>query len=142
MNEMIVTEICDALNGHRKEDKARFFGLALDENNVLVAKQLAEHGDIYDMIDGIHDDKIVENSSFQYYAFITYGWAAPLNENGEPDGQPSKHPQKRRVRLVISVNPDDVSVGSALEFEDSPDDIVFDFGSATGSLNDAILSLF
>ena len=66
----------------------------------------------------------------------TTGWAAPLNNEGEPDGKPSQHPERRRVSLCAGV-----SLGqmfSVMRFQDTPEDAVEDEGNATGSLADAL----
>ena len=72
---------------------------------------------------------------------MTTGWAAPLNEKGEIDGAPSQHKDRRRVTIVIGLSIDDKKlIGSALKFDDD-EEMVFDFGDATGSLANAILEL-
>jgi hypothetical protein len=73
---------------------------------------------------------------FDAAAIVTTGWAAPLNADGSVDGPPSQHEQRRRVRLVVVVA--DNGVASVLRFEDEPDEVVTDPGSATGSLAEAI----
>jgi hypothetical protein len=100
---------------------------------------VANSADVYDLIEHIDADKL--QSNYNYFSVLTTGWAAPLNEHGEIDGAPSKHKDRRRVTLVIGINIDDkVLVGSALKFDDD-DEIIFDFGDATGSLANAILEL-
>ena len=68
-------------------------------------------------------------------AVHTTGWAAPLNEHGESDGQPSKHPERRRVALVTVKTVEDL--GSALSFADNPDEIITD-DVGVGKLSDAL----
>ena len=126
----------------RNEDKAKAYGLTHDGEKI-VAKMIREDVDIYDLIDHLDDDKLVANTAFDYFTFITHGWAAPLNKDGEVDGAPSQHPQKRRVRLIVAVKPEDNNeVASIIQFSDEPDDLIFDYGTATGSLADAVSSLF
>jgi hypothetical protein len=139
-SEDTVKEIYEAVAFDTDEIEAKAYGLTTS-NGQLVAKLINSHGDIYDLIQGMYDDRIVDNSNFDYIAFITHGWAAPLNEDGEVDGAPSKHPQKRRVRLTIGIDVNTVQIGSALKFSDE-DEIIIDMGQATGMLNDAIVSLF
>jgi hypothetical protein len=57
-------------------------------------------------------------------AVHTTGWAAPLNEHDESDGQPSKHPERRRVALVTVKTVE--GLGSALSFADEPVKIITD----------------
>ena len=68
-------------------------------------------------------------------AVHTTGWAAPLNEHGESDGQPSKHPERRRVALVTVKTVE--GLGSALSFADDPDEIITD-DQGEGQLSDAL----
>jgi hypothetical protein len=68
-------------------------------------------------------------------AVHTTGWAAPLNEHGESDGQPSKHPERRRVALVTVKTVE--GLGSALSFADDPDEIITD-DKGEGDLSDAL----
>ncbi|MDA2989271.1 MAG: hypothetical protein O2815_09360, partial [Actinomycetota bacterium] len=66
---------------------------------------------------------------------LTCGWAAPVGGDETP---PSCHPGRRRVRLAVIATTDLVT-GSVLEFQDTPDEPIFDDGSASGSLRDALL---
>lgn len=108
---------------------ARIYGVTNGEVFLL-----GQHPDIYSLL----DDEAVRAvaKAYEYSAVVTTGWAAPLNENGEVEGAPSAHPQRRRVRLVITANAD--GVASVLRFSDDPDNTVSDAGQATGSLADAI----
>jgi hypothetical protein len=66
---------------------------------------------------------------------LTCGWAAPIDSD---DTAPSQHPLRRRVRLSV-IATSDLLTGSALEFQDDPDNSILDDGAATGSLRDALL---
>lgn len=66
---------------------------------------------------------------------LTCGWAAPVGGDETP---PSCHPERRRVRLA-AIATTDLVTGSALEFQDAPDEPILDDGSASGSLRDALL---
>ena len=94
---------------------------------------LVQHPDVYDLLDA---PSSALARMFDAAAIVTTGWAAPLNNDGSVDGPPSEHVNRRRVRLVVVVA--DHGVASVLRFEDEPDDIVTDPGSATGSLAEAI----
>lgn len=142
MNDKELAEVFNALEIDRSEVKAKAYGLTINDGT-FTAKMIREDEDVYELIDHINDDKILANTSFDYFTLITHGWAAPLNKNGEVDGAPSKHPERRRVRLIVAVKPEaDNDVASILQFSDEPDDLIFDYGTATGSLADAVLSLF
>jgi len=94
---------------------------------------LAQHPDVYDLLESPTSGLA---RMFDAAAIVTTGWAAPLDENGEVRGAPSEHALRRRVRLVVLVA--NSGVASVLRFEDEPDDVVTDPGSATGSLAEAI----
>jgi hypothetical protein len=66
---------------------------------------------------------------------VTCGWAAPIDDGETP---PSCHPQRRRVRLAM-IATSDLITGSVLEFQDDPNQPIFDDGSASGALRDALL---
>ena len=91
----------------------------------------SEVADIYDAI-----EQVTIPTFMVAFGVVTTGWAAPLNNNGEVEGAPSKHPERRRVKLVSVIN--DNGAGSAMAFQDEPEDVITDEGSATGSLANAI----
>lgn len=94
---------------------------------------LAQHPDVYELLDAPSSSL---GRMFDAAALVTTGWAAPLGPDGQPDGPPSAHAMRRRVRLVVVVS--DVGVASVVRFADAADDVVVDAGSATGSLAEAI----
>jgi hypothetical protein len=76
--------------------------------------------------------------AYGYAAVITCGWAAPLADDDEnTEVAPSKHPKRRRVRLVLVT--DGISITSVLRFSDTQDETMTDEGQAIGSLADALL---
>ena len=119
------------------------------EDGALRITFLAEHGDVYELIDA-PTSAIVR--MFDAAVVLTCGWAAPIDRSHESDDDdadgdddaeklpPSQHPQRRRVRLVVVVG--DQGVGSVLRFADTPKEIVTDAGSARGSLADAVNNLW
>jgi len=140
INEKILTEIHGVLPSKEKMEAAEFYGITyLDDG--LTFKKLAQHPDIYSMIDNLQQDRIMNISNYDYYAVITTGWAAPLDENGEVKNRPSVDPQRRRVRLIITVDVNDKDIASVIEFSDDPDNLLFDHDNATGPLKDAIRNL-
>lgn len=64
----------------------------------------------------------------------TVGWASP---NDGRDCEPSKHPQRKRVRLVALATKTNQMV-SSVHFQESQDEPVLDFGQAQGTLADAL----
>ena len=110
---------------------ASLFGIETDSDGKFVDA----HPDVYDLL---HLPASELLTTFTTFAVVTTGWAAPLNNDGEVDGAPSKHPERRRVRLVITANID--GVASVLRFEDDSDNVIVDPGQATGSLAEAVLN--
>jgi regulator of RNase E activity RraB len=141
--------------------RARLYGISVVdvggvnrlEDGALRITFLAEHGDVYELIDA-PTSAIVR--MFDAAVVLTCGWAAPIDRKNESESDdsdddvddedanekvpPSQHPQRRRVRLVVVVG--DQGVGSVLRFADTPKEIVTDAGSARGSLADAVTNLW
>ena len=138
--------------------RARLYGISVVdvggvdrlEDGALRITFLAEHGDVYELIDA-PTSAIVR--MFDAAVVLTCGWAAPIDRSNEINDDdddvddvddkklpPSQHPQRRRVRLVVVVG--DQGVGSVLRFADTPKEIVTDAGSARGSLADAVNNLW
>ncbi len=105
-------------------------GRPVDEPNLCF---LAQHPDVYELLDAPSSSLA---RMFDAAAIVTTGWAAPLSADGNLEGAPSTHEQRRRVRLVVLVA--DNGCGSVLRFADTPEETVTDPGAATGSLADAI----
>lgn len=138
MKTQMLDNICEALSEYQDESKAQAFGITENEGTLIV-KQLHSDSDIYFLIENINQDKLQDN--YDYISFITYGWAAPLNNNGEIDGAPSEHPERRRVRLLMTVSKKENEIlGSTIQFGDS-NEIIHDEGTATGNLKEALMSL-
>lgn len=133
-----IAKIHKALDFSQDEGTAKAFGIN-EVDGEFVASFIAEDQDVYELLDNINKDKF-QNLN-EHFAIITYGWAAPLNSDGEVDGAPSAHPMRRRVRLVATVSKLDRKMGSAITFKDD-DEVIIDEGSASGSLADAMMSLF
>ncbi len=126
-------------------------GVASHEDGALRISFLAEHGDVYELLDA---PSSAIARMFDAAVVLTCGWAAPIARQDHDDHAahdtsddasddtvpPSQHPQRRRVRLVVVVCDD--CVASVLRFADTPDDIVTDAGSARGSLADAVNNLW
>lgn len=122
---------------------ARIYGVTIDDverlheehNDALRVSFLAQHPDVYELLQAPTSSL---GRMFHAAAIVTTGWAAPLGPDGSVEGAPSEHVLRRRVRLVVVVC--DAGVASVIRFEDAPDDVVVDDGSATGSLAEAIHS--
>lgn len=115
-------------------------GVAENVDGALRITFLAEHGDVYELLDA---PTSAIARMFDAAVVLTCGWAAPVQDDGsgtEFMGPPSEHPLRRRVRLVVAVCDD--GVGSVLRFADSPDEVICDPGAARGSLADAVTNLW
>jgi len=125
-------------------------GVTKHEDGALRVTFLAEHGDVYELLDA---PSSAIARMFDAAVVLTCGWAAPLDrdDDGESEDEstsetsdesvpPSQHPLRRRVRLVVVVC--DRGVASVLRFADTPNDVVTDAGAARGSLADAVKDLW
>lgn len=93
-----------------------------------------ENADIYALLEDSNTHLTAMTAD--YIALVTTGWAAPVAEDDDGDTPPSRHPERRRVRLMVIANGDEM--GSVLRFEDDPTEAVVDSGSASGALADAV----
>lgn len=118
--------------------EAMLVGINVTPNgDVKVQPELASHGDIYSLIENVDKSTV---KGFDALGLVTCGWAAPIAEGEtEPDGAPSQHPQRRRVRLFACVNRQ--GMASVLRFQDDEENPVLDAGEARGPLAEAVLSL-
>lgn len=129
--------------------RARLYGISIvdeqavarNENGALRITFLAEHGDVYELLEA-QTSAIVR--MFDAAVVLTCGWAAPIRDDEDDEDEsatpPSQHPERRRVRLVVVVG--DAGVGSVLRFADTPNDVVTDAGAARGSLADAVTNMW
>jgi len=102
--------------------------------------QVAEHGDVYDLL-----ESDIARSTAQFadaITLVTCGWASPIDNSEDEDNQvaPSQHPERRRVRLVVTATREHTA--SVLRFSDDWDNPITDEGHARGSLADAVRDLF
>lgn len=97
--------------------------------------QIGSDFDVYHLL-----SQQVEKSSLKLagLAVTTSGWAAPLNADGEVEGAPSEHPERRRVLLVALVTAEEIM--SAVRFADT-EEINLD-SNGTGALADALREAF
>lgn len=113
-------------NTRHEMNNAVLYGVTEDGSNF----ELGRAPDVYHLLDEKYPKIGVVG-----LAIHTTGWAAPLNSDGEAEGQPSKHPDRRRVALVSVVTTE--GMGSALSFADDPNEIITDSNGA-GQLADAL----
>lgn len=139
---MKVAEATEALIHERLSDfatpKAELWAIINNGDEPTITK-VGSHPDVYDLLGSQETTKVARVSDC--IAVLTCGWASPVSDDDDDsDLPPSKHPKRRRVRLVVVANPN--GVASVLRFQDDPDNIISDDGNAVGSLNDAVRSVF
>ena len=85
-------------------DTAMLVGIKTDGDKVVdINAEVASNEDIYDLLADSDNARRVQG--YDSVGLVTCGWAAPLpvNYDGESElGAPSQHPEKRRVRLMVS----------------------------------------
>jgi hypothetical protein len=79
--------------------KATLYGIDSIGDLEPIVDIIDSQGDVYELLEDVENaSKLTTYSGF---AVSTCGWAAPLKENGEEnDVAPSKHPERKRVRLL------------------------------------------
>ena len=124
------------------EGVAKIYGVFILENNEIQYEQIGSSADIYDLIFDLSNTPD-EIKSYDMFTIATCGWAAPVNNDDDMDEMtpPSRHPEKRRVRLFSNTHSTGL-VGSSIKFQDDVENPVYDYGDAKGTLQEAILGLF
>lgn len=135
-------KIDEMLGGQMSVPQAVIYSVKETKGGGLQVVKRHQGNDIYDLLGDSYTADIARTST--YIAVLTCGWAAPV-EPGDDDFdefiQPSEHPRRRRVRLVITASRHK-GVASVLRFADKPNEIMLDEDKAKGSLADAIHDLF
>lgn len=112
-------------------------GLLDDLGQAARTSFIDEASDAYDLLAG---SSAVLARSFDAAAIVTVGWAAPTTDGAEVDLEPSRHPHRRRVRIVTVVT--DEGCASAIRFADDPDRAVAQSELHQGNLVDALQSMW
>lgn len=123
---------------------SRLYGLVLNDPHLLADERLgrtaarasfvAEDVDVYRLIDGPAG---VIARSFDAAAVVSSGWAAPTQDGQIP---PSRHPERRRLRVVAVVS--DAGVRSVTRFADSPSAPVVMTERGAGGVIDTLEALW
>jgi hypothetical protein len=123
--------------------RARLYGILIDDHDAVRRgaggfrhQFLADAGSVYELIEGPAGPLA---RVFDAAAVVTTGWAAPSEPGGFAHTAPSRHPERRRVRVLVVV--DDEGVGSVLRFGDDPDEPIVEAGGE-GRLAEAIDGLW
>lgn len=122
---------------------ASVYGILINDDMSIQYEKVQSGPDIYDLLND-SPEVFSQVNNYDIMTFATCGWAAPIDKDNNDDEDdilpPSQHPDKRRVRLLVSANTNS-QIGSAICFKDSPDEPVYDYGNATGQLADSIMEL-
>jgi hypothetical protein len=117
------------------------YGVMVNNNLTVQIEQIASDGDIYDML---YDNPalVAQVKNYDFITIATTGWAAPITDDTDTDNEiaPSKHPKRRRVRLLVSANTH-LQFASSISFSDDLENPVYDYGDARGQLAEAVKEL-
>ena len=135
----IIEKINDKVNFEFDSKFAVVYGVNVDDNLDVTMDKIDANGDVYDLIDVDNTTLMSQVNNYDIITIATCGWAAPIDDDEDDDNSvaPSQHPKKRRVRLVTSANING-QAGSTILFQDDIENPVHDYGSAKGTLADAI----
>ena len=135
----IIERINSVVNYEFDSKFAVVYGVIIDNDLSITMEKIDANGDVYDLIDVDNTTLMSQVNNYDMITIATCGWAAPIDNDDDDDNSvaPSQHPQKRRVRLVTSANVDG-QAGSTILFQDDIENPVHDYGSAKGTLADAI----
>ena len=133
--------IHDAVDIDFDMGQAIAYGVMVNNNLTVQIEQIASDGDIYDML---YDNAalVAQVKNYDFITIATTGWAAPITEDDGTDNEiaPSKHPKRRRVRLLVSANTH-LQFASSISFSDDLENPVYDYGDARGALAEAVKEL-
>jgi hypothetical protein len=120
--------------------KALAYGVMVNNNLTVQMEQIASNNDIYDMLE--NQSLVSQVKNYDFITLSTCGWAAPINHDNDEgnDIAPSQHPEKRRVRLLVSANTH-LQFASSISFQDDLENPVYDYGDARGALAEAVEQL-
>ncbi len=126
MNEKLITEKI-ITNSPMELSQAVLYGVDVKGDTFILASQ----PDVYDLLENDYSD----TEGIVGLAVHTTGWAAPLNANGEVEGRPSEHPERRRVALVATLTLNGYCSG--IKFQDEAE-ITYDESIPEGNLWNAL----
>ena len=135
----IVQEIENQINYEFDSKYAKVFGVMLNDNLDIQFEPIKTSADVYELINDSPEVFAAVNE-YDLITIATCGWAAPIDKDNNNEVAPSKHPERRRVRLLTTANTNS-QFGSSIAFNDNPNEPVYDFGKAKGALADAIMEL-
>lgn len=115
---------------------AMLFAVDYVRGEVPAIRKIAEHSDVYEMLDDTFNAVLLFDSGYNGFAVVTCGWAAPIRKGDDADEiAPSQHPERRRCRLMTMMH--NGKMGSSIRFTDE-ESVTYDEGNAMGSLASAM----
>lgn len=114
---------------------AMLFAVDYIRGEVPAIKKIAEHADVYEMLDDTFNAVLLFDSGYNGFAVATCGWAAPINHDDADEIVPSQHPERKRVRLMSMFH--NGKMGSSIRFS-GEESVTYDEGNAKGSLASAM----
>jgi hypothetical protein len=120
---------------------AILFAVDYVRGEVPAIRKIAEHADVYEMLDDTLNAVLLFDSGYNGFAIVTCGWAAPISKDDDDDNEvaPSQHPERRRVRLMTMMH--NGKMGSSIRFTDE-EAVTYDEGNAMGSLASAMQDMY
>jgi hypothetical protein len=131
--------IADKLGDSFEQSPALLFAIDYVRGEVPVIKQIAEEVDVYEMLDDTFNAVMLYETGYSGFAISTVGWAAPITAEEDEEIAPSKHPQRKRVRLMTLCHRG--QMGSSIRFK-GEQDVTYDQGNARGSLASAMRDMY
>lgn len=107
------------------------FAVDYVRGEVPAIKKIAESADVYDMLDDTLNAVLVWETGYNGWSVVTTGWASPIKNTEDDEIAPSKHPLRRRVRLMSMMH--NGKMGSSIRFSDEQS-VTYDEGNASGTL--------
>lgn len=142
--EQTLREIDQAISSRVEKDtdtpfdigNAMLFAVDYVRGEVPAIRKIAEHADVYEMLDDTFNAVLLFDSGYNGFAIVTCGWAAPIVKGEDADEiAPSQHPERKRVRLMTMMH--NGKMGSSIRFTDE-ESVTYDEGNAMGSLASAM----
>ena len=141
IDHAIATKVDKEADNPFELGNAILFAVDYIRGEVPAIKKIAEHADVYEMLDDTINAVLLWESGYNGFALVTCGWAAPINKDDDDANEivPSKHPERKRVRLMTMMH--NGKTGSSIRFTDE-ESVTYDEGNAKGSLASAMQDMY
>jgi len=141
IDHAVATKIESMTSTPFESSTAKLFAVDYVRGEVPAIRLIAEHADIYEMLDDTLNAVLLFDSGYNGFAVVTTGWAAPIDKDNDDNNEvaPSQHPERRRVRLMTMMH--NGKMGSSIRFTDE-ESVTYDEGNAMGSLASAMQDLY